>query len=233
MKKLVYLSVILLLCSCHNIKMINMMSHQYAKNPKVMTEQECLRYARENLREGIKEIYVLKSEPTDSAMDKAMQSYFAFPDFVFDENGLEYDSVSTDTTFSCGWAKFGVKYQKESYGTILLHTDKAKMLDYYLGKCKNISGENLSGEYPVTFIMGLSPDNQKMCLTCDDINELYDAWNGKCRMIVVITNPQESWGLQAGKRVRYKLVLKQAEKIGEKHYEVEIQFQFKYPKRKK
>ena len=201
MKRLIFLPFILVLCSCHNVKMINFLSHLYAKNPKVMTEEECLQYARANLREGIREIYVVESEPTDSAMDEAMYYYFAYPQHYFDTNGLEYDSISTDTTFSCGWSRFGTIYSKENFDTILLHTDTAHTLDYRLKPFKKISNEEPSKDFPVTFILGLSPDNQKMNLTCDDINQLYDAWDGKCRIIVVITNPQESWGLKAGKRV--------------------------------
>lgn len=231
MKKLIYLPVILLLCSCHNIKMINFLSHQYAKNPKVMTEEECLQYARTNLREGIREIYVVDSEPTDSAMDEAMYYYFAYPQYYFDENGLEYDSISTDTTFSCGWSRFGTIYKKEHFGTILLHTDSARTLDYRLKRFRKISGEEPAQKAPVTFILGLSPDNQKMNLTCDDINQLYDAWNGECRIIVVITNPQESWGLKAGKRVKYKLELDEVFEETKEHTSFSTKHTYKYPRK--
>ena len=37
---------------------LNMIAHSQAKNPKVMTEQQCLDYAEENLRAGIKDIYI-------------------------------------------------------------------------------------------------------------------------------------------------------------------------------
>lgn len=231
MKKLIYLPVILLLCSCHNIKMINFLSHLYAKNPKVMTEEECLQYARANLREGIREIYVVESEPTDSAMDEAMFYYFGYPQYYFDANGLEYDSISTDTTFSCGWSRFGTIYSKENFGTILLHTDTARTLDYRLRRFRKISSDEPMKDSPVTFILGLSPDNQKMNLTCDDINKLYDAWDGKCRIIVVITNPQESWGLKVGKRVKYKLELDEVFEDTKEHTTLSTKNTYRYPKK--
>lgn len=231
MKRLIYLLVVLLLCSCHNVKMINFLSHLYAKNPKVMNEEECLQYARANLREGIREIYVVESEPTDSAMDEAMWYYFAYPEYYFDANGLEYDSISTDTTFSCGWSRFGTIYSKENFGTIILHTDSAHTLDYRLKRFRKISNDEPMKDSPVTFILGLSPDNQKMNLTCDDINKLYDAWDGKCRIIVVITNPQESWGLKAGKRVRYKLELDEVFEDTKEHTTLSTKNTYKYPKK--
>lgn len=231
MKQVICVLSIVCLCSCSPLRMLNTLSHHDAKNPKVMTEAECLQFAKENLREGIRDIYVVASEPTDSAMSQAMKYYFAYPRHAFDGNELEYDSICNDTTFFCGWESFGAFYRQESFGSSFLHSDSAKSLDHYLHKFKRISEGEISGDYPITFLLGLSPDNQKMNLSINDINELYDAWQGKCRIIVVITNPLESWGLKPGKKVIYKLNLISSEKEDDYHTMISVTQDYKFPQK--
>ena len=184
---------------------LNMIAHSQVKNPKVMTEQQCLDYAEENLRAGIKDIYIIPCESNDSARELAMSDYFAIEERVFDENELEFDGL--DSTIDCRWRRFALLSNIDSIQRYMMHTDSAQTLEDCLRSYKPIRVSDVQPTYPVTFLLGLSPDNGKLNLTPSDINRLYDEWEGRCRIIVVFTNPQESWGLLPNKRVRYKMHL--------------------------
>lgn len=194
---------ILILSSCSST--LNLMAHMQVKNPKVMTEQECLDYARANLREGIQDIYVIPCEPNDSAREEAMTDYMYMAERVFGAEEVEFDAM--DTTLTCRWSRYNLLSNQDSINHYLLHTENAKSLDECLQAYKPLSISDSGKKYPITFLLGLSPDNGKMNLTPDDINQLYDTWEGHCRIIVVVTNPLVSWGLPHGKRVKYKMAL--------------------------
>lgn len=193
---------ILILSSCSS-SIFNLMAHMQVKNPKVMTEQECLDYARANLREGIQDIYVIPCEPNDSAREEAMTDYIYMEERVFDADEVEFDAM--DTTLTCRWSRYNLLFNHDSISRYLLHTENAKLLNECLQAYKPLSLSDSGKKYPITFLLGLSPDNGKMSLTPDDINQLYDTWEGRCRIVVVVTNPLVSWGLPHGKRVKYKL----------------------------
>lgn len=199
---------VLMFSSCSSI--LNTVAHIQMKNPTVLTKEESLDFVRENLRAGIQEVYVVPSAPTDSAMQDAMYYYLSSPRRCFDSAGLEFDSASTKVS-SCSWLKFRTFFSQDSIDTYLYHSCSAKTLDDYLSEFENVSKGDSVGEQSTTFLLGLSP-NSKMPLTCKDVNDLYDAWDGQCRIIVLITNPQEDWGLPNGKRVKYRMKMLERDK---------------------
>lgn len=215
---------VLMFSSCSSI--LNTVAHIQMKNPTVLTKEESLDFVRENLRSGIQEVYVVPSAPTDSAMQDAMYYYLSSPRRCFDSAGLEFDSASTKVS-SCSWLKFRTFFSQDSIDTYLYHSRSAKTLDDYLSEFENVSKVDSIGEQSTTFLLGLSPDS-KMPLSCKDINDLYDAWEGKCRIIVLITNPQDEWGLPKGKRVKYRM------KMLERDQDVAtMEIIFSYPKARK
>lgn len=210
--------------SCASV--INTIAHVQIKNPKVMTKEESLDYVRNNLRAGIREIYVVPCAPADSTRNDAMTYYLSSPSCCFDSSGLEFDSVAAKKAH-CSWLQFRAFFNQDSINTYLYHSNSAKTLDDYLSKFECISQKDSIESQPVTFLLGLSPDC-KMHTTCKDINELYDAWEGKCRMIVLVTNPQEDWGLPKGKRVKYRMKMMQRDKDV-----ATMEIIFSYPKARK
>lgn len=174
-----------------------------------MTEQECLNYARKHLRDGIQDICVITCEPNDSARDEAITNYVYMEERVFDANGLEYNEM--DTILTCKWTRYGLLFSQDSINRYFHQTDKAKTLDESLRAYKPLSVSDSGKKYDATVILGLSPDNKGQNLTPEDINLLYDAWEGRCRIIVVMTNPLDTWGLPHGKRVKYKITPLQRE----------------------
>lgn len=215
---------VLMFSSCSSI--LNTVAHIQMKNPTVLTKEESLDFVRENLRSGIQEVYVVSSAPTDSAMQDAMYYYLSSPRRCFDSAGLEFDSASTKVS-SCSWLKFRTFFSQDSIDTYLYHSRSAKTLDDYLSEFENVSKVDSVDKQSVTFLLGLSPDS-KMPLSCKDINDLYDAWEGKCRIIVLITNPQDEWGLPKGKRVKYRM------KMLERDQDVAtMEIIFSYPKARK
>ena len=215
---------ILMFSSCSLI--LNSVAHIQMKNPTVLTKEESLDFVRENLRSGIQEVYVLPSAPTDSARQDAMYYYLSSPRRCFDSAGLEFDSASTKVS-SCSWLKFRTFFSQDSIDTYLYHSCSAKTLDDYLSEFENVSKVDSVDKQSTTFLLGLSSDS-KMPLSCKDINDLYDAWEGKCRIIVLITNPQDEWGLPKGKRVKYRM------KMLERDQDVAtMEIIFSYPKARK
>lgn len=192
----------------------------------VLTKEESLDFVRENLRAGIQEVYVVPSAPTDSARQDAMCYYLSSPICCFDSNGLVYDSASTKVS-SCSWLKFRTFFSQDSIDTYLYHSRSAKTLDDYLSEFEIVSKVDSVDKQSATFLLGLSP-NSKMPLSCEDVNDLYDAWEGKCRMIVLVTNPQEDWELPKGKRVKYRMkMLKRDKDVAT------MEIIFSYPKARK
>lgn len=218
---IVLMALTLMLSSCSST--FNLLAHMQVKNPKVMTEQECLDYARANLRDGIQDIYVIPCEPNDSAREEAMTDYMYMEERVFGAEEVEFDGM--DTTLTCRWSRFNLLLNQDSISRYLLHTENARFLDECLQSYKQLSSSKSGEKYPVTFLLGLSPDNGKMNLTPDDINQLYDTWEGRCRIIVVITNPLDSWGLPHGKRVKYKLAIYKREE-----HSTQATVSFSFPK---
>lgn len=223
---LVVMATIVLFSSCSSI--LNTVAHIQMKNPTVLTKEESLDFVRENLRSGIQEVYVLPSAPTDSARQDAMYYYLSSPRRCFDSAGLEFDSASTKVS-SCSWLKFRTFFSQDSIDTYLYHSCSAKTLDDYLSEFEIVSKVDVDpvDKQSATFLLGLSPDS-KMPLSCKDINDLFDAWEGKCRIIVLITNPQDEWGLPKGKRVKYRM------KMLERDRDVAtMEIIFSYPKARK